>query len=536
MLGAASGLLSAVAGVGVSLVVSVLVGGAPTPITAVGDRFIDSTPGSVKDWAVRTLGSSDKPVLLAGIFTVIGLLACIIGIIAWRSRKTALALAGLLGLVAVAAALTDPSQLTSTAARLAPSIAALVVSVLMLGWFSKSWQHAPRGGAQASNAQSDPRPHSSADVVSDRTPRRRTKMIQNPAPPGFDRRAFLAAALVSGAAVTIGAGSAHVFGNTGARSRDSIRLPRPSDAAARLSPATSVGVAGVAPFITIANSFYRVDTALSVPQIDASTWRLKIHGMVDHEVELTFEDLLAMPLVERRITLTCVSNEVGGDLIGNATWLGVKITDLLDQVGVDPHADAVKSVSVDGFTVGTPLAALTDGRDAMIAIGMNGQPLPLTHGFPARMIVPGLYGYVSATKWLVDMEMTRFEDFSAYWTDRGWSAEAPIKTASRIDVPGSFAQLKSGRVPVAGVAWAQHTGVERVDVRVDGNAWQQARLAAEDSIDTWRQWIYVWDAKPGDHTLDVRATDDSGYTQTSHRVSPRPDGATGWQSVNVTVT
>lgn len=483
MLGAAAGLLSAVAGVGVSLLVSVLLGDALTPITAVGDRFIDATPGSVKDWAVRTLGTNDKPVLLAGIFTVIGLLACVIGVVAWRSRTVALALAAALGLVAVAAALTDPSHLTGTASRLTPSIVALIVSVLMLSWFTKGWQHAPRdrqlpnsnalAAAQAADVADPDSSFGSSRFASSNAPRRRSTpqgggtRTENPAPAGFDRRAFLAAALVSGAAVTIGAGSAQVFGGAGARSRESIRLPKPSDAAAPLAAGTSVDVTGVTPFLTSANSFYRVDTALAVPQIDASTWRLKIHGMVDHDIELSFQDLLRMPLVERRITLTCVSNEVGGDLIGNATWLGVKITDLLDQVSVNSAADAVRSTSVDGFTVGTPLAALTDGRDAMIAIGMNGQPLPLAHGFPARMVVPGLYGYVSATKWLVDMEITSFDQFSSYWTDRGWSAEAPIKTESRIDVPGSFAQLKAGRIPIAGVAWAQHTGIKKAEVRIE---------------------------------------------------------------------
>jgi DMSO/TMAO reductase YedYZ molybdopterin-dependent catalytic subunit len=223
-------------------------------------------------------------------------------------------------------------------------------------------------------------------------------------------------------------------------------------------------------------------------------------------------------------------------LAGNATWLGVRISDLLDRAGVKAGADAVKSTSVDGFTVGTPLAALTDGRDAMIAIGMNGQPLPVEHGFPARMVVPGLYGYVSATKWVTDLQVTRFADFTAYWTDRGWAAKGPIKTASRIDVPTGFAQLTAGKVAVAGVAWAQHTGIASVEVRADGGPWQPARLAEQDTIDSWRQWVYEWDARPGSHVLEVRATDRSGSTQTSRRVPPRPNGATGWHSVSVTVT
>ena len=294
-------------------------------------------------------------------------------------------------------------------------------------------------------------------------------------------------------------------------------------------------VRGITPYLTANDDFYRVDTALSVPQIDASNWRLKIHGLVDQEIELSFAELLDMPLVERRITIACVSNEVGGRYAGNATWLGVRVSDLLDQVGLDPAADAVKSTSVDGMTIGTPLEALTDDREAMLAIGMNGEPLPLEHGFPVRMVVPGLYGYVSATKWLVDLEVTRFEDFSAYWTDRGFDAEAPIKTFSRIDVPKSFAKLDAGKNAVAGVAWAQNTGIEKVEVSLDGDTWQEARLADEDSIQTWRQWVYEWDAEPGSYTIAVRATDKNGDTQTSRRVPPRPNGATGWHSVSVNV-
>jgi DMSO/TMAO reductase YedYZ molybdopterin-dependent catalytic subunit len=240
--------------------------------------------------------------------------------------------------------------------------------------------------------------------------------------------------------------------------------------------------------------------------------------------------------VERRITLACVSNEVGGRYAGNATWLGVPLRELLLRAGVDPDADAVRSTSVDGMTIGTPLSALLDDRGALLAVGMNGEPLPLEHGFPARMVVPGLYGYVSATKWVVDLEVTRFADFAAYWTERGFAEQAPIKTFSRIDVPTSFAQLDAGTNAVAGVAWAQNVGIAKVEVDVDGDGWRPARLAVEDDIATWRPWVYEWDAEPGNHTIQVRATDKNGDTQTSQRVPPRPDGATGWHSVNVSVT
>lgn len=527
-LGASAGLLSAAAGVGASTLVALVAGGAPTPVNAVGARFIDATPRGLKDWAVRTLGTNDKPVLLAGIFTALALIACLTGVLAWRRRPLALTLTTLLGLVGLAAAYADRTELVGTSSRLAPALTALVVSVSLLAWFTQGWDAQPAAAA-------DRPEHNANDSHPPGAPAGSTTSGAA-APVGFDRRAFLAAALVSGAVATTGLIGSQVGASAAAKSRIGLRLPRAASPAPALTAGETLTVDGITPYITNSSTFYRVDTALSVPQLSTSDWKLRIHGLVDSELQLSFEDLLNMPLIERRVTLTCVSNEVGGDLAGNASWLGVRISDLLKRAGVSPAADAVKSTSVDGFTVGTPVAALTDGRDAMIAIGMNGKPLPIDHGFPARMVVPGLYGYVSATKWVVDMELTKFADFTAYWTDRGWAPQAPIKTASRIDVPAGFAQLKAGKVAVAGVAWAQHTGIASVEVRVDGGAWQGARLAAQDSIDTWRQWVYEWDAAPGSHELEVRATDKSGYTQTSRREGPPPDGATGWHNVNVTVT
>jgi DMSO/TMAO reductase YedYZ molybdopterin-dependent catalytic subunit len=299
----------------------------------------------------------------------------------------------------------------------------------------------------------------------------------------------------------------------------------------------TLDVDGLTPYLTSNRSFYRVDTALRVPDVPIDGYTLRVHGMVDRELTLSFEDLLSRPLVERRITLTCVSNPVGGPYVGNATWIGVPVRDLLREAGVRGGADAVKSTSADDMTIGTPLQALDDPhRDALIAVGMNGQPLPLEHGFPVRMVVPGLYGYVSATKWLVDLEVTRFADFKAYWSTRGYSVKAPIKTSSRIDVPKPFAHVPRGRVTVAGVAWAQHRGVDEVEVRVDGGPWHRADLAARDGIDTWRQWVWTWDARPGNHTLEVRATDGTGSTQTEQRAPVAPNGSTGWHSVNVTVS
>jgi DMSO/TMAO reductase YedYZ molybdopterin-dependent catalytic subunit len=295
-------------------------------------------------------------------------------------------------------------------------------------------------------------------------------------------------------------------------------------------------VPGITPYVTSAGDFYRVDTAFVVPRVTTDAWKLKIHGLVDNPFEITFADLLALPQIERMVTLTCVSNEVGGPLAGNAAWQGVRVADLLAKAKPQPTADCVYSSSADGFTVTTPLAVLTDGRDAMLAIGMNGAPLPLEHGFPVRMVVPGLYGYVSATKWVVDLELTTFSEVTAYWTERGWAPQAPIKTASRIDVPKLGADISPGAVPVAGVAWAQHRGISKVEVQVDDGPWAAAVLSGTVSADTWRQWVYTWQATSGKHLLRVRATDGTGALQTAAVHDVIPDGATGYHTVEVKVS
>jgi hypothetical protein len=268
----------------------------------------------------------------------------------------------------------------------------------------------------------------------------------------------------------------------------------------------------------------------------AEDWRLRVHGMVERELTLDLEQLLARPLIERDITLTCVSNPVGGRYAGNARWIGAPLRPLLEEAGLDPRADQIVTRSVDGFTIGTPTAVAMDGRDAMLAVAMNGEPLPLVHGFPVRMLVPGLYGYVSATKWLTDIELSSFDAFDPYWVQRGWAERGPIKTMSRIDTPTSFLEVPAGEVPVAGVAWAQHVGIDRVELRVDTGEWHEAELAGEDGIDTWRQWVYRWPATSGEHRLQVRATDRTGAIQTDDRAEPFPDGATGHHTIVVRVT
>ncbi|NNH69766.1 molybdopterin-dependent oxidoreductase [Nocardia uniformis] len=354
----------------------------------------------------------------------------------------------------------------------------------------------------------------------------------------FDRRRVVRAIGTVGA-VAVGAGLVGRW--LGAQARDvsgeraEVRLPPPSGPVAEVEPGTELRIPGLASYLTPNTNFYRIDTALVLPQVSKEEWSLRIHGMVDREVRLTYADLAARPAIERLITLACVSNPIGGDLIGNARWLGYRLDELLAEAGPHPDADMVLSRSRDGWTAGSPLAVLTDGRDAMLAVGMNGEPLPVRHGYPARLVVPGLYGYVSATKWVTELEITRFDRAQAYWTKRGWSEYGPIKTGTRIDTPRQRARLETGRIAVAGVAWAQHRGIRGVEVRIDSGEWQPARLAAEPTVDSWRQWVLDWDATAGEHTITARATDGTGATQTAERRDVVPDGATGYPSVTVRV-
>jgi DMSO/TMAO reductase YedYZ molybdopterin-dependent catalytic subunit len=319
------------------------------------------------------------------------------------------------------------------------------------------------------------------------------------------------------------------------QARAALRFPRPAVAAPPLPAGSDLKIPGLTSFITPNGSFYRVDTALFLPQVDPATWQLRIHGMVQREVTITFAELLKRPLVEDYVTLTCVSDPVGGPYVGNAKWLGARLADLIRLARPRTGANQLLCTSADGFTSGTPLQVVLDGRDALLAVAMNGTALPVEHGFPARMVVPGLYGYVSATKWVTDIEVTTFAAASAYWVQRGWSQQAPIKTECRIDVPAAGAALRPGSTPVAGVAWAQHKGIEAVEVRVDRGAWHQARLAPVPDIDTWRQWVWEWPATPGNHLLEARATDKTGYTQTALQAQPEPDGASGYPSATVAV-
>jgi DMSO/TMAO reductase YedYZ molybdopterin-dependent catalytic subunit len=472
--------------------------GVSSPVLAVGGAFINHTPGWLKDFAVVHFGSHDKQVLLSGIGAMLVVLSIVSGLVARRALKLGLAIVAVLGIVAVAAVLTRPYSAPSD---VVPTLVGLAAGIFALRTLTSRYS-----GPQAET--------------------------------GWSRRGFLIAAGATAAVAALSGGVSRVLRTSSKdveASRAAIRLPAPAEPLPKVAAGTQLPVKGITPLETTTSKFYRVDTALALPELRAEDWHLKVHGMVGKELELDFSDLLGRPLVERMITLTCVSNEVGGDLLGNAVWLGYPLKDLLAQADPSGEADMVLSTSVDGMTIGTPLAELMDGRDAMLAVAMNGEPLPVAHGFPVRMVVPGLYGYVSATKWVVDLKVTTFAKDQAYWTPRGYSEQAPIKTSSRIDVPGSFANVKPGSVAVAGVAWAQHRGISKVETRVDGGAWQSARLADSVSKDVWRQWVWQWDAAPGTHTIECRATDGTGAVQTSALHGIRPDGTTGLDSVVVKV-
>lgn len=517
--GALSGVVAAFAALAVAELAAVWVRPQAGPVVAVGGAAIDRTPAAVKDWAIRNFGADDKFVLQFGIVSVLSLSALALGAVALRNRWCGSAGVLLFGAVGAVAALSRPdSQGTADAF---PSVAGAAVGAAVL--FVLAGRLHVRGTA--------PGP---AGVTEDDTGRRR-----------WDRRGFL---LVAGAA-TAGAAGAGALGRVlsaasdgdAVASRERLVLPAPASPAPAPPAGAQVRVPGVSPFHTPNRDFYRVDTALVVPRVDAAAWRLRIHGRgVARAVTLSFDDLLGRELIERDITLTCVSNEVGGPYVGNARWLGVRLADLLAECGVRPPsrggpADQLVARSVDGMTFGSPVEDVMDGRDALLAVAMNGEPLPFAHGYPVRMVVPGLYGYVSACKWIEDIELTSFSAYDAYWVARGWSRTAPVKTQSRIDTPKPFARPRTGAVMVAGVAWAQNRGIDRVEVRVDDGPWREARLAAEDTDCTWRQWSFPWQATPGSHTLTVRATDRTGAVQTDRRTRTTPDGADGRHSVVVIV-
>ncbi|MDO5863272.1 MULTISPECIES: molybdopterin-dependent oxidoreductase [Paenarthrobacter] len=513
---ALAGVVSAAVVLAVAELVGAFFTARATPLFALGATFIDFTPPWLKDFAIATFGTNDKAALLVGMGLTIAVLACVLGVVAYR--KWALGVLGVLfmGAVIVACVLTRAGvQPADAIPSIAGTFAGLAVLRLLLlpVWRLKAWPEIP------------------ADMATDAD-----------TPDGgrvTSRRRFFAAAGVTAAAAGIAATGGRLLSaarNNIAQARDALRLPVPSRPAAPVPANVQSPVKGVLPWLTPNKDFYRIDTALSVPEINVEDWELRVHGMVEEEITLTFQDLLDAELIESHVTLTCVSNPVGGKLVGNAKWLGMPLRDVLAKARPKEGADMVLSRSIDGFSASTPLEVLQEaGRDAMLAIGMNGEPLPLEHGYPVRMVVPGLYGFVSATKWVVDLEVTRFADSKAYWTERGWSERGPIKTMARVDVPASFAKLPAGKVAVGGTAWAQTRGITKVEVQIDDGDWVEATLSDEASTITWRQWSYEWDATPGNHYVRARATDGTGEVQTDKRADPVPDGASGWPSVMVTV-
>jgi DMSO/TMAO reductase YedYZ molybdopterin-dependent catalytic subunit len=504
ILPAVAGVASVALGLGAAELVAAIVAPTASPVFVVGSALIDLAPGWAKQTAIALFGTGDKAALLTGIGIVLVAIAGFAGWLQWRRPPFGRLLIAVGAILGVGAAITRSGAAVFDA--IPPAVAA-VIAVVVLGMLLRRLPEA-RPAAAASAA--DP---SAADP---------------------SRRAFLgwaggvtaagALAALGGTLLQAGARAATAF-------RDTFVLPKPVATAPAVPAGAELGIPGLAPVVTPNATFYRIDTALQIPRIDPTTWSLRVTGMVENEIELSWDELLALPLEESHTTLMCVSNEVGGGLIGNALWLGYPIRKVLERAKPTARADMVLSRSIDGFTAGTPLGVLQEeDRNAILAIGMNGEPLPEEHGFPVRMVVPGLYGYVSATKWVTELEVTRFDAASAYWTDRGWGVKGPVKIESRVDV----ARGGAGDMTVAGVAWYQHTGIAAVDVRVDEGAWQPAELAAEISVDTWVQWKFAFAPAAGDHQVQVRATGKDGDVQTDAIADVLPDGATGYHTVTVT--
>ena len=498
-----------------------------SPLLSLGSTFIDLTPAGVVNWAKENLGHFDKPALAIGMGLVLIGLSAAVGLLARVRVIYGIALLVVLGGVVIAAV---ASRSDFEIQDILPTLVGVASGIAILRTLFRVAVRrvVPTDGAAGTNGSTS----GDSDSVD--------------ANNGTDRRKFLQ---IAGAGTVAAAAS----GGLSQLIPTSVAAEASRDKAAEAAAAaTSDGVAfetlpaipagtdlkidGLSSFITPNADFYRIDTALAVPKINADTWELRIFGMVEKEIRINYADLLKRPQMERVVTLTCVSNEIGGDLIGNAKWQGTSLADLLREANPSADADMVMSRSQDGMEIGSPLEVLLDGRDAMLAVAMNGEVLPFDHGFPVRMVVPGLYGYVSATKWVVELEVMRYDQAEAYWTQRGWGAKGPIKTASRIDVPRSFAKLSTGKNVVAGVAWAQTRGISKVEVQVDDGDWSEAKLSTQLTKDTWRQWVYEWDATPGNHTIKARATDGDGQVQTTDIAGVLPDGATGLDSRAVSVS
>lgn len=534
-----AGVAAVVLGAGVGELVAGAVAPASSPVAAIGSALIDIAPTWAKDAAIALFGTADKIALIVGIALVLLVVAALAGWLQARFPPWGVVVAAGVGATGAVVAATRPG---AGPLAWAPAVVAAVVAASALWLLARLLRPVP-------STTPVPSPTQSPDRSTESDPRERTdaatrrdaaqpagvsepgSAAADPRLRGPSRRAFFAWAGAAAAAGILAAAVGSVRSTasaTVAAIRRTLRLPTATAEASAVPSGAELAIPGLARVVTPNDRFYRIDTALIVPEVDPASWRLRVHGMVADEFELTWDELLELPLEESWTTLACVSNEVGGTLIGNAKWLGYPVRHLLDRARPAADADMVLSRSVDGFTASTPLESLTDGRNAILAVGMNDEPLPIEHGFPARLVVPGLYGYVSATKWVESLEVTRFDRARAYWTDRGWSERGPIKLQSRIDVPRKGQGLSAGDAVIAGVAWHQGVGIAGVEVQVDDGPWQEATLATAISDDTWVQWSLPWEATTGEHVLRCRATGKDGERQTPDRAAPAPDGATGW--------
>ena len=494
----------------VSELVAALTGNGPSLVTAVGSHVVDLGAARFKSLAVSLFGTNDKPALVIGIVVISLAVGAWLGILARRRPAAGVLGIGAFALLGLLASATAPQGAPVPAALAAA--AGWIGGVLTLRWLTRT--------------AAGPRPPVGTGPGSGR----------DSGAARLRRRRFLTAAAGSGllSGVALLASRQLRAGQATAVAREAVVLPTPGSPAS--VPAQPFAVPDLGPYLTPNPEFYRIDTALITPEVDVAGWTLSVKGMVDRPFTMTYDELLAMPMVEQVVTLSCVSNEVGGDLVGNARWLGVPLSAVLAKAGVHPDATQLVGRSVDRFTVGMPTATVLDGRTALVAVGMNGVPLPAAHGFPARLVVAGLYGYVSATKWLAELELTRLEAFDAYWITRGWAKQAPIKTQSRIDVPVIGKAVPAGRVMLAGVAWAPTRGISTVEVQVDDGPWQRAELGRVASTSTWVQWVLPWSATTGVHRVQVRATDGTGALQDPAVRPPEPDGATGYHQRQISVT
>jgi DMSO/TMAO reductase YedYZ molybdopterin-dependent catalytic subunit len=511
-----AGVVAAGLALGLSEWLSGIAGGVPSLVGSVGQAAIDWSPGGLVHLGIRLLGHHDKTFVIATILVVCAVAAAALGIAGSRRRWVARAGFTCFGVVGVVAAGRAPgAQIVEIVVAVAVCVVAGLALLELLYWLAA-------------------RPAVAEPVPPDRAGRWQPGWTPSSRHP--TRRAFLATATAAGAvALAAAAGGRRLVRQAANAARSKVTLPPVADSVAPPTAANSVGVPGVTPVVVANGDFYEIDTRLlGPPSVDVGSWRLQITGAVDHPFELTWDELAALPMIETYITLQCVSNEVGGNLVGNAAWRGVRLADLLNQAGVHPGADQIVGRSVDHFTVGFPTSAAFDGRHALVAVGMNGDLLPLVHGFPARLIVAGLYGYVSATKWLTEIELTRFGTYDSYWVQRGWDRLGTILTESRIDTIAPNPPV-AGPCTLAGVAWAPTRGISKVEVQVDNTPWGVARLAAPLSNDTWRQWAFPWLATPGHHLIRVRATDGQGQTQSATAAEPYPGPATGYHTVAVSI-